>query len=178
MPKNKKIISPSSLFYYSYFYFHLEESVYNLLLYLFSEKYLDKYLIIKESFAIRKNIIPEFRKYNYIYKNEKYIIKNILSKPKIEIHFRFVYLYVICGILYLNGSNIYYGSIEKIIMIKYICDKIGIEYKICKDHIKIFIADEKDIKQEKNRYYKGDIYFTRNNKSLITKIGKYVLFIS
>ena len=156
LPKNKNIISPSTVFCCSNFNDHLEELDFQLLLYLFSDKYLDKYLIVKESFAIRKNTISKYHKYDIIYKNGKYIMKNILSKKiKVGRYFRFVYLYIICGILYLNGGNIYYGNKEKIFIIKSICDKNMIEYEIRENYIKILVVNEKNIKQEKIDILKG-----------------------
>ena len=107
-------------------------SDYMIILYLFSFPYNKNYLLISEKIAIELQKCSKYN-FNFIYKNGKYYIKNKIInnkiiKNKIDCMNKFWSFKYIYEIVYLNGSNKFYGNEERISLIEIICKKNGIEY--------------------------------------------------
>ena len=86
---------------------------------------------------------------------EKYIIKNKISLKIISRYLQsyrsYKYIY---EIIYLNGSNKYYGNKEKISLMKKICKINNIEYEIYENYIEVFIVTHNHIKYKEDNFLK------------------------
>ena len=74
-------------------------------------------------------------------------------------------------------GNKYYADIERLNIIQDFCKICKVDYIMHYNHIEIFIITK--LNYIENRYFEGKmIYPFRNYKrKIITKVGKYVLFI-
>ena len=173
IPKNKKLYKSKILDSFLLYYNNIE---YKTTLYLVASLYKENYLLIPERIAIKLQKRPNC---NFIYKNGKYIVKDKIIPNKMSNYLDngFWSFKYICELIYLNGSNKFYGKKEKINLLKTLCKINGIEYEICKNCIEIFIINQQELIYKEDKYFEGKMYSYHDDISLYIKIGKYIILI-
>ena len=123
--------------------------------------------------------LQRFKNYknDIIYKNKDYIIKHEIDEEKYYEYVEDLNIYESIEIIYLIVEKFgkkYYTNNNRVNLIKSICDKCNIEYKILPNGIEMFVI----IKLEyiKDREYEGKMVFL-DNSLLFIKIKGYVLFV-
>ena len=162
----------SSFLYYDYLI------DYQIMLYLLSFSYNEKYLLISEKNFIELQKCSKYH-YNFIYKNGNFItkIKIPLNKIyyRINNYFSFKYIFELA---YLSNNNKFYGNKKKLSLLETICKTNTIEYEMNKNYIEIFIIIQQDLKYKEDVYFEGKVYsYDIHNNLLFIKVGKYALFI-
>ena len=123
IPKNRKIIYISK--FIDPFLSYKSILDYQIILYLLSSIYKNKYLLISEK------VIIKFQKYfNFIYKNGKYIVENKILIKEIFQHIKYYrQFHYIYEIIDLNNSNKFYGNKEQNSLIEFLCKKMELNIK-------------------------------------------------
>ena len=112
------------------------------LLFLLSSSFKNNYLIFSENTFIKMRQYLIYYKYNIfpIYKNGKYIVKNEFNINYYYERISCLTIYESIDIIYYIISifgNKYYADNDRLTLIKFICDKINIEYENINNGIKI-----------------------------------------
>ena len=161
--------------------FYLCSKKLQILINLLSRNY-KRYLKITEKIFITfQNLIYSFSQESAIYINGNYIINNYYLDYEyikdylniIDFYDALEFIYIIIGIV---GNKIY-TDYDKILLFKIICDRCNIEYEIFENpsYIEVFIIN--NIKYVKDEEYEGELYFPCCVGKILTKIGKYALFL-
>ena len=171
IPKNKKIFKLKDEEEFDNYYFYLFINRYAL--YLLSNSSSKIHYNISEKVYIKFQKFINYYEFDLVYKNGIYIIKNKFMNLEYNLNDLNSYesINIILKIISKIGNKF---NLQKLNLLKGICDKCNIEYKITKDEIEIFLINEIEYKED--RAFEGELY-SLNDYYILSKIGKYSFFI-